>query len=287
MKNEIGDRMKKYYENVGDIQFTRRIPLIIRVDGKSFHTFSKNFERPYDHVLMEAMQKTMLVCCASFQGCVFGYCQSDEISFLLLDDQTLESQAWFDYKQRKIVSIASAIATNAFRNAFINAVIKYCVECGMDEKNAYEAIFCNIEKRQYNKLLTAYMKGAREGCVFDARAFTIPKEEVANYFYWRQIDATRNSIQMAGQANFSHKALQGKSCNEIQEMLFQERGINWNNYSAFEKRGACCYKKDKCCTGPKGDFMRSAWHLDEQTPIFTGENRGIIECWLWPEKYTD
>ena len=78
---------------------------------------------------------------------------------------------------------------------------------------------------------------------FDCRAFNLAKEEVANYLYWRQADATRNSIQMVGQANFSHRELQNRSCSEIQDMLMLQKGINWNNFSVQQKRGSCCRKE--------------------------------------------
>ena len=102
--------------------------------------------------------------------------------------------------------------------------------------------------------------------MFDARCFNIPKEEVTNLIYWRQLDATRNSIQMVGQANFSHKELQNKSCNDIQDMLMLEKGINWNDFPTHQKRGSCCVKN-----GDEG------WRIDIEIPIFKDEGRDYIE----------
>ena len=123
--------------------------------------------------------------------------------------------------------------------------------------------------------------------MFDARVFNIPKEEVANLIYWRQLDATRNSIQMVGQANFSHKELQNKSCNVIQEMLFQEKDINWNDYPTHLKRGSCCVKKDiqdERFDIKDGAYPRAAWVIDTEIPIFKGEDREYIEKLIQPEK---
>lgn len=78
--------------------------------------------------------------------------------------------------------------------------------------------------------------------MFDSRVFTIPKDEVCNCLIWRQQDATRNSIEAVGQANFSHKELHKKTCNMIQEMLWSERNINWNDFPVDCKRGSCCFK---------------------------------------------
>ena len=94
------------------------------------------------------------------------------------------------------------------------------------------------------KPMDRYFEVAYSGAMFDARVFNIPREEATNYFYWRQLDASRNSIQMVGQANFSHKELQHKSCNDIQDMLMTKKGINWNDFPAYQKRGSCVVKEN-------------------------------------------
>ncbi len=129
----------------------------------------------------------------------------------------------------------------------------------------------NVEQTYWQTLKKAHDKGA----TFDARAFILPKEEVCNYFIWRQQDATRNSIQMVGQANFLHKELQGKNCNEIQDMLFLERGINWNNLSADKKRGCCVIRADVQTNG----VTRRKWQIDENTPIFS-HNKEYIDKYV-------
>jgi tRNA(His) 5'-end guanylyltransferase len=123
-----------------------------------------------------------------------------------------------------------------------------------------------------------YRKALNKGACFDSRCFNIPKEEVTNYFYWRQIDATRNSIEMIGHANFSTKELHKKSCSQIQDMLHEQKGINWNDFSVPEKRGTCCVKQSKEVTTSKGETsIRSEWIIDTNIPIFKGEDREYIE----------
>lgn len=109
--------------------------------------------------------------------------------------------------------------------------------------------------------------------MFDARCFNIPKEEVTNLVYWRQLDATRNSIQMVGQANFSHKELQGKSCEKIKEMLIAEKGISWENFHPMYQHGSCCIKVTTEIDG----VTRSSWEVDKNIPLFVGEGREYIE----------
>ena len=125
--------------------------------------------------------------------------------------------------------------------------------------------------------------------MFDARVFNIPKEEVTNLIYWRQLDASRNSIQMVGQANFSHKELQHKSCNNIQDMLMTQKGINWNDLPTYQKRGSCVIKSDEIETIIKDNIgtnssvigaemvIRSKWIIDTEMPIFKGEGREYID----------
>ena len=279
MKNDsLGDRMKKY-EGVPKTTLMRRNPVIIRIDGKAFHTFTRGFQRPFDNILIESMQETMKYLCENIQGCKLGYCQSDEISLLLTDYENINTAAWFDYEVQKMCSIAASMATLAFNRAFGERV---------DEEYGYiesEAMFPSLEEetfRQIEKEYEAHQKALNKGAMFDARCFSIPKEEVCNCLIWRQQDATRNSIQMVGQANFSHKELQNKSCDKIQDMLMLEKNINWNDFDTVKKRGSCCTKTGvhtvvDMKTGEQKE--RLVWEIDKEIPIFT-QDRNYIERWI-------
>lgn len=207
------------------------------------------------------MQDTMKYLCENVQGCVLGYTQSDEISLLLIDYKKLESQAFFDYEVQKVCSITASMATLAFNQAFHNNATLFEWE---DSSHDYEV---------YKHLCRKYIEAERKGAMFDSRCFNLPEAEVANYFYWRQLDATRNSIQMVGQANFSHKELHGKSCNDIQEMLHEQKDINWNDFPTHQKRGSCCIKEHFEVDG----VQRSHWVIDKEIPIFSGGGRTYIE----------
>ena len=271
VNDELGKRMKEFYEAVPKTRLIRRTPVAIRIDGKAFHTFTRGFEKPFDEVLGRAMRETMKYLCENIQGCVLGYTQSDEITLILIDYKKLTSSAWFDYEVQKMCSIAASMATMAFNKFFDSEVRKW----------AYE----NQSNTNVNDLRNTYYNAILKGAMFDARVFNIPKEEVANLIYWRQLDATRNSIQMVGQANFSHKELQNKSCNVIQEMLFQERDINWNDFPTHLKRGSCCVKSDVSVTFATehedgsvttGAVERPHWEIDLEIPIFKEESRQYI-----------
>ena len=270
VKDELGTRMKEFYESVPKTRLVRRMPVAIRLDGKAFHTFTRGFEKPFDEVLGKSMRETMKYLCENIQGCVFGYTQSDEITLILQDYKELTTDAWFDYEVQKLCSISASMATMAFNKFFAKNVDNYLFDTG-ELGNVPEEL-SDIGK--------TYMKAIKKGAMFDARCFNIPKEEVCNLIYWRQLDATRNSIQMVGQANFSHKELQNKSCNMIQEMLFAEKGINWNDYPTHLKRGSCCIKttiQNPNVDIKDGAYPKSIWMIDLDIPIFKGDGRQYID----------
>jgi tRNA(His) 5'-end guanylyltransferase len=252
-KDSLGDRMKENYENRSKTYLTRRTPCIIRLDGKAFHSFTRNFQKPYDEVFHKAMNSTLQYLCKNIQGCKFGYTQSDEISLLLTDYDTLTTDAFFDYNVQKICSIAASMATLQFNKAFRTYVNEYTAGKTLDSYSI--------------ELLKAKDKGA----MFDARCFNIPASEVVNCFIWRQQDATRNAIQMLGQTYFNHNELHKKNTDMIQEMLWQ-KGINFNDMPIEFKRGICCYKRAIEVNGA----ARTEWYIDKECPIFT-QDRGYIE----------
>lgn len=186
---DIGDRMKANYENRARFYLTRRTPVIIRCDGRAFHTFTRQFDKPFDLRLQDAMDAAMVALLTEAQGAKMGYRQSDEISILLTDWDTLQTDAWFNYNLTKLCSISASIVTAAF-NEEIGSVF-------------------------------------RPNAQFDARAFNIPPEEVVNYFVWRAKDWYRNSVTMFANSFFSHKQMFGKSIADLHEMLHNSHGANW------------------------------------------------------------
>lgn len=277
-KDSLSNRMKQY-ENVSKNRLMRRNPVIIRVDGKAFHAFTRGFQRPFDDVLIESMQQTMKYLCENIQGCKLGYCQSDEISLLITDYENINTAAWFDYQVQKMCSIAASMATLAFNRYFrCNSLTKVSIADAYSKKK--ERYSGDWEKDILLK--EPYYDACTKGAMFDARCFSIPKEEVCNYFLWRQNDCTRNSIQMVAQTNFSHKQLQNKSCDELQEMLWQEKNINWNDFETVKKRGSCCTKTGKRTVvdmKTEEQKERLIWKIDNDIPIFT-QDRNYIERFI-------
>lgn len=240
MKNdELGERMKENYENRTRYMLPRRSYTIIRLDGKAFHTYTKGFKRPYDLGLMRIMDQTAIALCERIQNVKLAYVQSDEISIVLTDFETIHTDAWFGGNVQKIASVSASIATAHFNNGMY-----------LDED-----IMASMEKIAY----------------FDSRVYTIPdRTEVQNYLVWRQQDATRNSIQMGAQSLYSQKLLNGMNASKLQDMM-HEKGVNWNNYPAGFKRGRVILKEKAeqvLVPGINEYIDRMRWASFEP-PIFT------------------
>lgn len=270
VRDNLGTRMKEFYEMIPKTKLVRRMPVAIRLDGKAFHTFTRGFQKPFDEVLGNSMVRTMDYLAKNIQGCVFAYQQSDEITLLLIDYQTFDTCAWFDYEVQKMCSISASMATMAFNKYFAEEMGQFyeahCHECDYEIGVDYPVYKWDNEENE--KLYAVYKSAYNKGAMFDSRCFNIPKEEACNLIYWRQLDATRNSIQMVGQANFSHRELHGKSCEDIQDMLHEQKSINWNNCAARWKRGVAWTK---------------AAGIDYDMPILKGEGREYVDKTIYIE----
>ena len=226
--DDLSNRMKNNYENIFRYKLVRRVPVIIRLDGKCFHSLTRNLSKPFDEFFRISMEKTAIKLCKEIQNTKLAYIQSDEISLLLVDYTNINTNQWFDGNIQKITSISSAIASVEFTSVF--------------GRKAY----------------------------FDSRVFNIPKEEVCNYFIWRQKDAIRNSILSLGQKYFSQNQLYRLNCNEILSKLLLKE-VDWDKIEIKWQRGFCIIKEE------------IEWKVDLEIPLFTN-NRFYIERYVNLEK---
>ncbi len=250
-KTSLGDRMK-CYEAAYNFVFPIRLPLMLRLDGVHF---SKNVKRwkskkPYDARLAYAMQMTCKGLAEKIPGVQLVYSQSDEITILIRDDMSNDTQPWHGKELNKIMSIASAKASNLFNYYFFKGHVQY----------EYE-----------------------EMAEFDCRGYVVPEYEVFNSLLWRQRDCTKNSVSMLARTMFSTKQLHKKNGSEMQDMMMLQHGVNWNDMPTAFKRGFCVVKKDmpkevpardenrKVIPGKMETIMRPEWVVDLEIPIFTQE----------------
>lgn len=252
-KDSLGDRMKGY-EDSYRMNLPIRMPVILRIDGKAFHTYTKGCKKPVDDNLVNAMDETAKYLCKNIQGAQLAYVQSDEISLLLVNYKSLDSGSWFENSLQKMVSVAASMAG---------------------------AKFTSISNTIFDEAKIA---------TFDCRAFVLPKEDVCNYFVWRQQDATRNSVQMLARSIYSHKQCDNKNNNQLQEMCWKA-GINWNDCPTSQKRGRCIVKREVTkpviwngkgpVTAEAQFYSRSEWTVDNEIPVFS-EYRKYIDEYTYP-----
>jgi tRNA(His) 5'-end guanylyltransferase len=246
MKDDLGDRMKRY-EKINDISLPDNTPVIIRIDGKSFHTFCRNMDKPFDTNFISMMNHVAIETIKEIQNARMAYVQSDEISFLLMK-KNVRAQPWFNNEIQKMVSISAATAS-------ANAV-KYIGNCD-------------------NVPITMGRLP-----IFDSRVWTLPEFEVPNYYIWRQNDWTRNSVQMLARSLYSQKELQDKNQEQMHDMI-HEKGKNWNDLPTYLKRGRCVIKVEREVpnVAPEGPdvITRHVWDIDNEIPIFTKDRAYITD----------
>jgi tRNA(His) 5'-end guanylyltransferase len=274
MKDVLGSRMKDFFENRTKTKLVRKCPVVIRLDGKTFGKFTRGFERPFDENLINMMDQAALYLCQEIQGAKMAYVQSDEISILLTDFDTPETQAWFDYSGQKMTSVSASFATSSFNKE----LLKYY----FDTKDMGEMLMA-IENKD--------LKFAN----FDSRVFSVPREEdVIDYFIWRMKDAEKNSISMLAQSLFSHKSLDGVSGRDKIEMC-QAKGVDWNEMPSGQRFGRIISKqaewreteypiKDEKfedgsakSEGGKNFVLRNTWQINQETIPFWHERDCITD----------
>lgn len=256
MADTLGDRIKAY-EDVSRNYLTRKVPVIVRIDGRAFHTFTRGLEKPFCKSLTDTLKYAALNTAKEISGCEAVYLQSDEISFLLTDYKELETQPWFDYNLSKILSISASLFTYYFNNEW---------------KKIHEDKFKDVK---WESTLNKYnVPKEPKMATFDSRAFNVPKEDVLNVFLWRMKDWERNSLTMYASSFFSHKQLMGKNKENKHEML---HGIdkNWTtDLSDVEKNGTFYIKNDlgewveRCDILPHYDDLKKAFQ-DSKNPCLT------------------
>lgn len=243
MYDSLGDRQKDY-EQAFDHQIIRRTPIIVRCDGRSFSRLCRKLKRPYSPRMQDAMIETMFYVVTEMAGCCFAYTQSDEITFVLRNDQSLDSEPWYGNRIQKIASVTASLATLGF----------------------------NKNKEDLDLIGDA---------VFDARVFGMPTVgEVCNNLIWRQKDCSRNAISTAAQtvltAKFGKKSalkmLHGVGSAGKLDMMLEECGIDFKEeYPASYRMGIAAYKVPVIVTSEHGNETRKKWKINGDLPDFVQE----------------
>jgi tRNA(His) guanylyltransferase len=242
----LSERMKQY-ERCSDYSLIQRIPIIVRIDGKGFSSLTKNLSKPFCPIFQRIMFETMLDCASKIQGLVIAYQQSDEITFILRNDQSLEAEPWYSNRTNKIISITAATATLIF-----NKILQ--------------------------KVPTLDLVG---DAIFDAHISQVPDlTEACNNLIWRQQDCMRNAITSVSQHHLglkfgkktALKILNKKISVEKIQLLSEQCGIDFEeHYPSSFKRGVAVYKVPTLLSDKENTILRDKWTLNLELPIFTEE----------------
>lgn len=264
----IDERMKEY-EKVARTNLVRRCPVIIRIDGCHFRTFTRGFDKPYDLAMSYAMEETTKYLCANIQNCVLGFTQSDEITLVLIDTNSKKpdgASPWFDNQVEKMCSVAASMATLAFNRAFAEASTDF-----YGERTDWRT-----EKAR--DLYRSHKDAVEHGAIFDARCFNIPETDVINNLVWRQHDGIKNAISGLARAHFSDKELRNKNSGTKLAML-EQKDVYFDKMPIHFQRGALIVKE--VYLGPN-DALRSRWITLPETPMFkdSREMLAMILCGL-------
>jgi tRNA(His) guanylyltransferase len=236
----------KSYEHAYRRRLPTRTYTLLRLDGHNFGSYTRRLDKPFDAQFAADMAATMKALCENATGVAFAYTQSDEISLLLTDFATPTTQAWHGGVEAKILSLSAAKATSTF-----------------------------------NRLRPD------QDAEFDSRVWTLDSAtEVANYFLWRQRDATKNSISMAASTHFSHQRLMGMNSNERIDLLWDEKGIDWSDYPAWARQGQVAYRVPqeetvtyvdrRTDTTNTKDIVRNVWQATASPDFDTPDNDGWL-----------
>lgn len=251
-KDSLGERMKMY-ENSYRTHLPENLPIIIRLDGAHFHTFTKDLVKPFDEKLMEAFAETCKYLAEKINGVKYVYHQSDEISLLIRNDDNVNTQSWFKNNLQKLVSISASLATAKFNEEI---------------------------KKHYPK---------KELATFDSRVFILPEREVHNYFVWRQNDCMRNAVSMVSQSLFSQKELANVKKEGMIEKMLNEKGLDFYRDISIDKQRGTSFEKEKrvipvaelkdIFNKPVGPIVRSYWVQNLDMPILS-ENKEVLSKYL-------
>lgn len=248
-RETIEDRML-YYRSLTDYKLLKNEYVIIMLDGRSFSNYCKQFKKPFDEKFIVIMNEVTKFLCEEIEGCKFAYTQSDEISLLLTDFG--ESDAWFDNRLCKLISISASLAASKFNQLMIADLSSKCKD--LEEFN---------EKVSKLKLAS-----------FDSKAWNLPTEnDVFTWFLFRQSDCVKNSKQMVARSQFSQKELNGLTTDDMVNLLINKLGIDWNSFPDGEKYGRFLYKKEVEINNGEVSFKRNKWFVHEAFPLFGDSGR--------------
>ena len=252
MKFKLLKEKCDYFRSISDYRLVPNSYIIAMLDGRKFSSLIKNkYEKPFDNVFIDMMNETAKYLLQNIQGAKFAYVQSDEISILITDFDTPQTDAFFSYRLCKMQSIMASMAASKFNQlALRNEIMKTCYT---PELTTYDTL------KHIDKVITG-----KKLVEFDCKCWNVPNaNEAYCHFLWRQHDCVRNSKQQAAQTYLPHKSLVGLDTDAQVKLLLDEKGINWNDYESGKKYGRLITKElmqyHTLIKGEVVNYQRNEW----------------------------
>lgn len=241
-KNDKQMQKFKTYEQRYSTVLPKTRHIVIRLDGKAFHTYTRSFNKPFDPRIEKAFQETTKYLCEQIQSVQIAYSQSDEITLICGVKESGEH--WFNGKVQKITSTSASLATAKF-----------------------------------NQVMAQLRPDFGQFAIFDSRVFVVPEEDLIDVLVWRQRDAIRNSISALAQSHFSHKSLQGKSKTDQLEML--QAVEPWETLTVSQQRGFIVKKETimRYTEYLDKEVERKVWQISD-APMFDEQRHMMTEVLL-------
>jgi tRNA(His) 5'-end guanylyltransferase len=245
MSNTLKSRIDDY-QSRSSHKLLPKLPVIIIISGRGFTQLTSLLDKPFSLPLAKCFYATMKALMQQIEGAVFGYTANDEIVIVCRNDQSLNTNPWFDNDPQRISSAVASMATLFFNR-----------EAGSRE------LF--------------------EGATFIVQTFVVPNiPEAINVLVCKQQGIFAASVSLAcfyellksRDRDAIKQMLTGLSIDDKIDLLYQELGIDFEaSYPTSFRRGAACYYAPKIVlTDNDEEIVEDVLIINDNLPIFTKDH---------------
>lgn len=257
---------KSYYENTPFNFLKRNLPAVILISGEEYQKFTEKFQKPYDSIFLSSMQNTLVYMCSQIPGCIMGYTKEFDMTIIFNSPSNIETPSWYNFDINKITTLTASMATLKFNKTFEKSAKTYVMSGN------------NFDETRKFTAMQGYVSAIEEGALFTSKTFNIQPDQIADYLFLQQKQTIDNAVHEMGLEYFKEAELADKSSSDIQFMVFDKSGINFDSYPSEFKRGTACVKntiKDGELISPLKEA--GAWVIDKHMPLLKPGSRSYIE----------
>lgn len=266
MKYQKEEVTKSFYENISYNFLKRNETAAIIINGENYKEYSEKFQKPYDNIFISSMNKALIHMCSQIPTCLFGYTSCFDMAIFFSSPETFEQTSWFNYDTNRIATYASSVVTFEYNKVFEKTAKSYV----MSGKNFDET-------RKFTAM-QGYVSAIDAGAFFTAKCFNIKKDQIIDYIYLLQKQTIQDAVHEMGRIYFNDNELAGKTSSEIQLMVFDKAGLNFDSYPDPFKHGSFCVRNFEhngeliVPEAEEGEFV-----IDESSPLLKPDSKTYIE----------